>query len=295
MLKFKYFIQALILGLIVYSCGDNDTNQIVDNFDHSAQAIKDNDSIVKFLKNHYFDKTADSIKPLESGKLPLFEDSRLLTREINEFDVNYTYYCFVKEQEEPANDKGFPTVMDSILAVYKLKTLNNTSEVETVEEIINPVWFDPINIIPAVRGWIYAFTHFKGGNIVENNDEPIRYEMGGEGFFILPSGLAYRNGGPLPNTILLYYVNLYDFIKDTDHDSDNIPSIYEDIDQDGRPWNDDTDNDNTLNFLDRDDDNDSVLTRDEDRNKDNDPRNDFNDPENPNLPDYLNNKIRFKK
>lgn len=292
MIKFKHFLYITVVGIVLYSCGDSGSS-IVDNFDHEAQAVIDNDSIVKFLKSNYFDEEADSIKPLIANKTALFDDPRLKTEEVNEFDIDYTYYVFVQNEGTPDVDKGFPTVIDSILPTYKLRSLTNTTEVAKVQDLTNATWFNPVNIINGARGWLYAFTHFKNGNNITGNG-PITYEKGGKGFFILPSGLAFRNGGSLPNKILLYYVELYDFVKDTDHDGDLVPSIYEDIDGDGKPWNDDTDGDRTANFLDRDDDNDAVLTRNEDANGDKDPRNDFNDPDNPTLPDYLNRKIRIE-
>ena len=46
----------------------------------------------------------------------------------------------------------------------------------------------------------------------------------------------------------------------TDHDNDGILSINEDIDGDGDPLGDDTDNDNIWNMYDSDDDGDGTLT-----------------------------------
>ena len=293
MIKIKYFLCALVVGLVLYAC-NNSSNSTVDNFDHEAQAIIDNDSIVEFLKNNYFNEDYDSIMPIEAGKAPLSDDDRLLTRKVNEYGIDYTYYVFVSEQGKPDEDKGFPTVVDSIFPVYKLRTLVNSTEVKKEQDLTNPTWFNPLDIINGVRGWLHAFTHFKNGNNTTDNG-PITYEKTGKGFFILPSGLSYRNSGRLPNKILLYYVELYDFKKDTDHDRDHIASFDEDIDEDGKPWNDDTDSDGVPDFLDNDDDNDNILTKDEDANGDNDPRNDFSDPNNPTLPDYRNRKIRTKK
>lgn len=293
MIKIKYFLAVIILTVLVYAC-DND-NAAVNNFDHQAQAIKDNDSIVKFLKTHYFDNNADSIRVITNGQTPLFEDNRLGKKEVNEYDINYTYYYFVSKQGAPKEDKGFPTVVDSVLTVYKLRTLETTLKLQKQQDLSLATWFAPEKI--AVRGWLYGFTHFKNGNLKVEKDGvpyngPVTYEDGGEGFFILPSGLSYRNASPLPNKILLYYVNLYDFVKDTDTDLDGIPSIKEDLNGNGKPWDDDTDGDGKPNFLDIDDDGDSVQTIKEDANGDGDPTNDFSDPKNPTLPDYLNINIR---
>ena len=142
--------------------------------------------------------------------------------------------------------------------------------------------------------------------------------------------MAYRNAGSgsiFPNESILFYIDLYDVIENTDQDNDGVASIMEDPDGDGDPRNDDTDedlipnyndtdddgdriqsrdedvngdgdprNDDTdgdliPNYLDADDDGDGKLTINEDENGDGDPTNDFNDPNNPTLPDYLNPDI----
>jgi len=76
MTKIKNSILVLLFSLIIYACGDDNTfrNPFTD-VDHKALAISDNDSIVKFLKAHYYDETEDVLKSLETGKTALFEDS----------------------------------------------------------------------------------------------------------------------------------------------------------------------------------------------------------------------------
>ncbi|MCH3885074.1 hypothetical protein [Tenacibaculum aquimarinum] len=98
--------------------------------------------------------------------------------------------------------------------------------------------------------------------------------------------------GSIPgNSNLIFYIELWDIVVNTDHDQDGIPSIEEDLDGDGDPRNDDTDENFIANYGDADDDGDGKLTKEEDRNGDGDPRNDFNDPDNPTIPDYLNPNI----
>jgi len=53
MIKFKHVFYTAIIGTLLYACG-SDSNSPVDNFDHEAQAIIDNDSLVAFLKNNYY-------------------------------------------------------------------------------------------------------------------------------------------------------------------------------------------------------------------------------------------------
>ncbi len=282
----KIFMLCLSVLLLGYAC-DNDNSINVDNFDHASQALIDNDSLINFFETHYYNDGIDSVQPLISGATALINDSRLNIQEVTEQEVDYKLYYFVKREGSPVPDKGFPTQMDSILVKYKGEYLNTNDDLILFDErTINPLW---LRLNAVIRGWTYGFTNFKGGENITNNG-PITYANGGKGILFLPSGLGYRNFGAPgipPSVNLIFYIELYDIVQDTDHDNDGVPSILEDVDGDGDARFDDTDNDNIPNYLDTDDDNDGVLTIDE-GGEDGDPTNDFNDPNNPTLPDYLN-------
>ncbi|MEQ6123981.1 FKBP-type peptidyl-prolyl cis-trans isomerase [Pseudotenacibaculum sp. MALMAid0570] len=283
------FLFGLAFALI-YACGDNNGGTTVDDFDHAAQALKDNDSLLVYLQNNYYDDTIDSIKPLIAGQTALINDSRLMQKQVTEEEVDYTLYYLVNRVGTPDPVKGFPTEADSVLTRYEGSFMVRTDSLVLFERVISPRWF---TLTTVIRGWTHGLVHFKGGRNVTTNG-PITYEDGGKGVLFIPSGLAYRNLG---NTLvpgsspLIFYVDLFDIIENTDHDSDGVPSINEDPDGDGDPRNDDTDSDSIPNFIDTDDDGDGVLTRNEDANGDGDPTNDFSDPNNPTLPDYLNPNI----
>lgn len=282
MIKLKHILIVTILVLVTYSC--NRQPGIVDNFDHAGQAIIDNDSLVKFLTNHYFDDTIDSIKPITSGQTALINDSRLSSQQVTEDEVDYTLYVFTNRVGTPVPDKGFPTVMDSVLTKYQGYYLSNTSNQIFFEERNSAIWFTLNGVI---RGWAYGFPNFKGGENITNNG-PITYQNEGNGILIIPSGLAYRNTGNagIPaNTPLVFYIRLLDIVENTDHDNDGLPSIFEDPDGDGDPRNDDTDNDGVPNFFDTDDDGDGRLTKDEDTNGNGDLTDDDTDGDG--IPNYL--------
>ena len=287
MFRRKLLVLCMSVLFLGYACDSDRRIGYVDDFDHATQALIDNDSLVDFLETHYYDDTIDSIKSMVSGATALISDSRLITQDITEEDVDYKLYSFVKSVGLPNPDKGYPSVMDSILVKYKGEYLFDTDNLILFDErIVNPIW---LRLNAVIRGWTYGFSHFKGGENITDNG-PITYINGGKGVLFIPSGLGYRNfGAPgIPgNSNLIFYVELYDLVQDTDHDSDSVPSILEDPDGDGDPRNDDTDNDNIPNYSDIDDDNDGVLTINE-GGDDGDPTNDFNDPDNPTLPDYLN-------
>lgn len=291
MIKFRHLLFIAILSVLVYACGSDSTTS-VENFDHAAQALKDNDTLVSFLKKHYYNTQVDSVKPLVSGETALFDDPKLMTQEITEDEVNYKLYYYVNNEGTPDPVMPSPTVVDSVFVNYYGQRIVNTDSISISFDSRKNIWFTLGRVI---RGWSYGFTHFKGGKNITNNG-PITYENQGKGILFIPSGLAYRNNGSrnsiLPNESLMFYIELLANKQNTDIDGDGIPSILEDLDDDGRPWNDNTDGDNLPNYLDADDDGDGIPTINEDANGDGDPTNDFSDPDNPSLPDYLNNAIR---
>jgi hypothetical protein len=293
--KIKNIIAVVVFSAIIYSCGDNNS-VAVDNFDHEAQALIDNDTLVSFFKKHYYDATLDSIKPLVTGETALSDDGSLNSMNVTENEIEYILYYYLNNEGGKdsngniINDKGNPTVLDSVLVKYSGQRIINTGSISSSSfDRNNGVWFT-LNTV--IRGWSHGFTNFKGGENITGNG-PITYEDNGKGVLFIPSGLAYRNigsGNIFPNENLLFYIDLYD-IYTNKYDNDGVPSIMEDPDGDGDPRNDDTDGDFIPNYLDTDDDGDGVLTKNEDENGDGNPANDFNDPNNPALPDYLNPDI----
>lgn len=289
--KVLYFVGLFIL-IVGYSCRpDNGPGVVNDNFDHAAQAVIDEDSLQSFFTKFYYDDVIDSVKPLVDGATALINDPRLRVQDVTEDDIDYKLYFLIERVGEPDPVKGFPTPMDSILVKYRGDYMFRTDTLIFFDERkVNPIW---LTLNQVIRGWSYGFGNFKGGRNITDNG-PIEFENGGKGVLFIPSGLAYRNLGTLgvPSSVnLMFHIELYDIVEDTDHENDGVPSIMEDPDGDGDPRNDDTDEDRVPNFLDFDDDGDGILTRNEDANGDGDPSNDFSDPENPTLPDYLNPNI----
>lgn len=285
--KIKNIFAFAIISIALYSCS-NTSSVAVDDFDYEAQALIDNDTLVQFLENHYYDTSVDSVKAIVAGQTPLYETVR--TMDITENDIDYKLYYYVNSEGTPSIEKGYPTVMDSVFVKYSGQRIVATDSISPVFDANDGVWFT-LNAV--IRGWSHGFTNFKGGdNVTENG--PITYENGGKGVLFIPSSLGYGNvgsGSILANESIFFYIDLFDFVKDTDHDNDGIPSIMEDPDGNGDPRDDDTDLDGVPNYFDADDDNDGVSTINEDANGDGDPTNDFSDPNNPDLPDYLNPDI----
>ena len=286
---FAAFVMLMILG---YSCRPDSNGGTLDpNFDHAGQALRDDDSLMVFFANNYYNDAIDSVQPLVAGATALIDDPRLMVQDVEVLDVDYKLYFFVKRQGDPDPVKGFPTVMDSCLVKYRGEYLVNTDSLVFFDErVFNPIW---LTLNTVIRGWAFGFGNYRGGRNISGNG-PITYENGGQGVLFIPSGMAWRNAGTIgvpPNANVMFHIELYDIVEGTDHDSDNVASIDEDPDGDGNPTNDDTDGDGLANFIDPDDDGDGVRTIDEDTNGDGDPTNDFSDPNNPDLPDYLNPDI----
>ena len=292
--KLKNIFALCILSVFAYACGNSDTTPI-EVFDNEAQALIDKDSLSIFFTKHYYDTAVDSVKTLVAGATPLSEDANLKTMNVTENEIEYELYYYIAEPEHvgtPTIDKGSPTSLDSVFVKYEGFRINGTDSITPRFEIREiPIWFTLNSVI---RGWSSGFTNFKNGDNITDNG-PITYENEGKGILFIPSGLAYGNSGTTgsirSNENLIFYIRLFDFVKDTDHDNDGIPSWLEDPDGDGDPRNDDTNGDFFVNYLDGDDDGDGVATRDEDANGDGNPANDFNDPDNPTLADYLNPSI----
>ncbi len=291
MKNIKYIFSVAIISIILYSCSKDTSPE--DNFDYLAQAKKDKDSLIKFLTKHYYNATLDSVKPLITGKTALMDDPKLhaqtVTEKLGGDNVELTMYYYVNREGNPDPLKASPTVMDSIFVKYVGQKIIRTDGLKTIDKG-ERVWWNLGNGV--IRGWTYGFTNFKPGHNITNNG-PITYENGGKGILFIPSGLGYGNAGnkKIPkNSNLLFYIELWDIVENTDYDNDGIPSINEDPDGDGDPRNDDTDGDLKPNFLDDDDDNDGVLTRNEDANGDGDPTNDFKNGGT--IPDYLNKDVK---
>ena len=291
MIKIKNILIVAIASILIYACSSS--NPFIDNFDHAAQALKDNDTLVKYLTNHYYDAGIDSIKPIATGKTALIDDANLKSQDVTYDDISYKLYYYISSQGVPNPVKGYPTVMDSVLTKYQGRQIRTTTITEVFETQTSAVWF---TLDAVVKGWSYGFTHFKGGKNITNNG-PITYQDTGKGFLFIPSGLAYRNaetGNIIANSCLIFRIEVLDIVENTDHDNDGLASYLEiqDAAIESDPTQVDTDGDLLANYKDADDDNDGTPTKYEDANKDGDPRNDFSDPANPTLPDYLNPKIK---
>jgi len=274
-MNIKYFISFLILATVILSCSKDDDKV----FDHAAQAILDDEALIKYFSTHYLDNSDGIIKTIKNGQTPL--TNQVSSKVVVENDISYKLYFLIQNQGVTKS----PTRVDSVYVKYSGILLDSTAFDN------GKTWFSLNNLI---EGWRHGFPLFKGGVVKVNPDESFDFENYGKGILFIPSGLGYqnRNQGIIPeNSPLIFYFDLYD-VNESDDDNDLVPNWKEDLNGDGEVLDDDTDGDKIPNFADTDDDGDGILTRDEDINGDGDPTND--DSNGNGIPNYLDKTDKIK-
>lgn len=279
--------------MIFFSCKKDDTN--ITNIpleDLSQQYTLENDSIIQFMKSHFFNYddfndlspndspeiVFDSIIGDNIDKTPIYDQVSTLQISVKDADdnlVNHNLYYHIIREGVGEN----PTVADSVFVSYKGLLLDGVS----FDTRKNPIWMEAKNLI---RGFQEFLPLLSKGDIRVNNNGTYEFFNFGIGFAIFPSGLGYFQSGSIsipPYSPLIFKVNMMTLNR-TDHDNDSVLTIIEDLNGDHDFNNDDTDSDNIPNFLDDDDDGDGVLTINEyDLNKDGIP----DDTDGDGIPDYL--------
>lgn len=292
-LKKSVLLISTILFIASCSNDDNNVNTIIDLEPVLDQYILENDSIVTYMKTHFYnyedfqnlasnssvDLVIDTIAGDNSNKVSIFDQITTFTVDIvdeNDEIVPHNMYYIINREGNGQN----PSVADSVFVSYK--GFRPYSD-DVFDSKPFPVWLDNVFNI---RGFKEFTSFLKRGDVIINNDGTYDFENFGIGFVIMPSKLGYYDNSTskIPAySPLIFQVNLHT-LNVTDHDLDTINSIEEDLNGDNDLFNDDTDEDGIPNFQDIDDDNDGILTKDEyDQNGDNVP----DDSDNDGIPDYL--------
>jgi len=294
----KHFFSLLYLSLtliIVFSCSSDssdDQQTALPPNEIGPQYTKENDSIIDFLKNHFYnyddfenissneqiELKIDSIKGDNLNKTPLFNQVTTMSVDIlnsNDEKISHNLYYIITR---PGVGES-PTVADSVFVSYKGMLISNS----TFDTRKNPVWLDQTSV---VRGFQEFTPLLKKGNVIVNNNGTYSFENFGSGIVIFPSKLGYyeKPTSSIPAySPLIFQVNLKT-LNTTDHDSDGVNSIEEDLNNDHIFTNDDTDSDGIPNFYDNDDDGDGIPTKDE---YDSDDDGVVDDSDQDGIPDYL--------
>jgi len=296
----------IILGFIFLSstCGPDEPQfPVFEPRDKAEQYAIEKDSIYNFLLSHTYIVDAYGniiILPLSASgnQISLLQQSELIqvADTADENLIYDVYYIPIQEGE------GIPiTTTDNVLLSYEIQDLElNTIDRKTT---LFPLWVSVWNPVPSIHllGLRYVFPSFKGGEYEVLQDGTVKYQNYGNGIAFLPSGLAnydrpYMATGsgfaslPAYSPVIVKFKTLY---VNTDIDRDNVPNIKEDLNGNGDPTDDNTDEEwekeNNFplipNYLDKDDDGDALPTIDEDSNGDGDPTNDDDDGDG--IPNYL--------
>ena len=288
----KFTIYLILTFTLLLSCNKDDDNTI-EIRDYSEQVVIDEQTIEEYLKSHYYNYEdfnssnsfevdikvrIDTITDATANKTPLFDQVKIKTINVSDSDGIETphklYYIIARE-----GIISNPSIVDSVYITYKGMLTDNS----IFDERKYPAWLDLAN---SLQGFREGVSELKSGEFKQNSNGTIQYSSYGVGLFFLPSGIGYfeNTTSNIPEySPLIFSVSLMTS-NPTDHDSDGVLSINEDIDGDGSPFYDDTDNDNIWNMYDADDDGDGTLTINElDKNNDQI----IDDTNNDGIPDYL--------
>lgn len=278
--KFKYFFILLIALSALVSCNKNDDDDPVETVplkDYQEQYLKDNDSIVKYLKTNYIEEvTADfdvKISKIPAGgtQTSIWDQTVYPLQSRNVYNDNITYKVYYLVLNEGVGES--PCNFDRISASYVGNLLDGT--VFDTSDNLGRISDLGVGVID---GWSEIFPKFKAGKAnAANADGTITYSDFGAGIMFLPSGLGYYNTGK--GTIPAYAPIVFSFklyaIQRLDHDGDGIADFNEDINGDGYVYDfsnktlyanppaeliDDTDGDGLADFIDIDDDGDGYTT-----------------------------------
>ncbi|TLP71781.1 FKBP-type peptidyl-prolyl cis-trans isomerase [Maribacter sp. ACAM166] len=290
-MKLKY-AYLLIAGLIIISSCKKDEDspgEVIPPQLLSEVATENDAEIIEFLKTHFYNKEEfdavsegfdlkikfDTIAGANSSKQSIFDSPLLITETISVESssfgrtdgevINHKLYTLVVRQ---GVEQGKPTIGDFSILRYEGSLLNNTLFDASSSQ---PVRF---NLSSVVRGFGNGVKNFQTGvGPMDNSDGTVSYEDFGIGAIFIPSGLGYfdssSNASIPAYTPLVFKIDAFDYEPDSDFDGDGIPSILEDLNNNGNLNDDNTDNEAEglsvylPNFNDTDDDNDGILTIDE--------------------------------
>lgn len=276
-LKFGFFLFAL--ACVFISCEEDEGPTVTfEERDRGEQQIVDKDSLLSYLSTHYYnssffdtdeDRTIEDIlitelaegEEVPEGSTLLIESNLLETIVVDYLDTEYEYYILRLNQGGGES----PNFTDRVRVRYEG---SNVDEGDVFESISTPVDLnlqtDGFNA-GAIKAWQFVIPTFNTAESFTSNADGITdYNDYGFGVMFVPSGLAYyfgtQTGDSYANLIFKFELLQYEV---RDHDSDGIPSFVEDLDNNKDVFDDDTDENQTANFIDFDDDGDGVATLNE--------------------------------
>lgn len=280
----KIFTSAVILGtsLLLSNCKPDDNTTTVQDRDRQEVYVENLNDIENFLKKNSIEILDHGVKfdsvtneasnsiwkqtayPLQS--ITLKNNTYTLSKQTNKYerikdDVEYKVYYIILA--EGGGSK--PYLHDDVYTAYQGYNLDRSS----FDNLTNGFWSsypDNTGAVATISGYQQILQQIKtAAGIIDNGDGTYTYDNPGRVVVFIPSGLAYFSANQVG--ISAYEPIIFDIKlitnKEADHDKDGILDKYEDLNNNGNLWDDDTDNDGKPNFLDIDDDGDGYTTREE--------------------------------
>lgn len=278
----KIFISFVLSGctLMLTSCKPDDNSKAVTIRDRQEVYQEDIKEIETFLKTNSISVDDDSVEfsSVEESSVSIWNQTEYKLQSVNL--KNFPYYIdsngkINKESDNLEyivyyliiNEGGgeSPMIHDNVFSAYTGYKLDRT--------IFDTYSFGGWSTYPAfdsystfVPGYQQILQKIKTAtSIIDNGDGTLTYENPGRIVVFIPSGLGYFNeskGLIKPYEPLIFDIKLI-ALKEVDHDNDGVLDKYEDVNDNGDLWDDDTDGDGKPNFLDLDDDGDGYTTREE--------------------------------
>jgi FKBP-type peptidyl-prolyl cis-trans isomerase len=283
--KLTYLLPLVVLVTFVFNaCGNDDEDNgttFVEARDRAIEKVDSTLEVEEYLETHFYNYEEfaapaadfdfkikfDTIAGENSDKIALINqvESKMVQDRINE-TVQYKLY-FLKALVGEGESPDFP---DIVRINYEGTYVSNEESQEGIvlfDSSVSPIQFDLTQIVNGLQD---ALTEFKAGTgFITNPDGTVAYENFSVGAVFMQSGLGYYVSPPAGSavTIPLYSQLIFSFQlferEIGDQDMDGIPSVMEDLNNNGLEEDDNTDGDALLNFLDADDDNDGRPTEDE--------------------------------
>ncbi|RNC80158.1 MAG: hypothetical protein ED556_13690 [Winogradskyella sp.] len=273
----------LLLAVIIVACSPDDPDFIpVEDRDRTEQQTTDKALILEYLQTHFYnsgelaglvnpeveDIIIDTLLTTVPANHTLLIDA-VETRTTTFEDTVYEYYILKINQ---GGGEESPNFTDAVRVEYEGRLIPNfEDEIDTNDEdsvfdsAVTPADFNlvgfGVNGGGVITGWQRVFPEF---NTAESftTGPTVEYNNYGFGIMFLPSGLAYFStqllGIPSYSNLMFKFTLFQSQV--VDHDEDGIPSYVEDLNGDLSTFDEDTDEDNIVNYVDPDDDGDGVLT-----------------------------------
>lgn len=276
-MKLRTFLTSIIVfSIVIFACSPDEPDFIpVEDRDRTEQQATDKGLILEYLQTHFYnsDDLSNMANPqvsdividtLVTATVPAGQTlliSAIETRTITFEEAQYEYYILKLNQ---GGGEDSPNFTDKVRVEYEGSLVSDRS---VFDSAVTPTDFDLVGFgvgTGVINGWQRVFPEFNTAASFTTGAN-VEYSDFGLGVMFLPSGLAYfsrqLNGIPSYSN-LVFKFSLFQ-TQVNDHDSDGIPSYLEDLDADLSVFDEDTDEDILVNYIDADDDGDGVLTRNE--------------------------------